>query len=249
MEQRSDAWRSVRLGIPTASNAHKIVTPKKCELSKGAIDYALRLCAEKLLNATSESSLSNPWMERGAEMEAEAARAYEWERDVQTMPIGFVTDDAHTMGCSPDRLVLSDERVAVEIKSPAPHTHLEYQLIAAGAGPACGLSDAIDQYRPQVQMQCLVAELDRAHLWSWHPQMPSALIENRPDKEYIAKLSDALKRFNENLFAMFERAKALGFYQPVARATTPVETIEATDIAKMFQRESRERMAKEGFIA
>lgn len=238
MEQGSDAWHQARLGIPTSSNFDKIVTPKKCELSKTAVNYALRLCAERLLNATSESSISNPWMERGKELEADAVRQYEWQCDVATLPVGFITTDDGLIGCSPDRLVLSDERLAVEIKCPAPHVHLGYLL-----------DGTTDDYRPQVMGQILVAELDRAHLYSFHPQMPPALIENRPDPDYLAKLKDALDRFNANLFDMLERAKALGVFQPMPRVAAPAEAVELADLSKRFRAESEKRMLEAGFGA
>lgn len=238
VEQRSDAWRQLRLGIPTSSNFHKIVTPKKCELSKGATDYALRLCAERLLNMTSESSIDNPWMERGIALEADAVRQFEFQYDVATIPVGFVTNDEGSIGCSPDRLVLSDERIAVEIKTPAPHVHLGYLLFSTD-----------EAYLPQVMGQILVAELDRAILYSFNPQSPPAAIEHTPDKTYLAKLSEALKMFNADLNAMTERARALGVYQPMPRATTPVEAVEMHDLARQFRAESADRMLKSGFDA
>lgn len=236
--QGSDQWLQLRMGRPTASEFHKIVTPKKCELSKGAIDYALRLCAERLLNAPLGVVIENPWIERGKELEGDAVRQYEWQFDVQTVPVGFITTDDGSIGCSPDRLVAFDDKVAVEIKCPSPHVHLGYLL-----------NGTTDDYRPQVQGQILVAELDRAHLYAFHPQMPPALIENRPDADYQAKLRDALLRFVANLDAMTERARSLGVYQPIARVAAPAEAVEAADLAKHFKAESINRMIQTGFVA
>lgn len=236
--QGSDQWHALRLGRPTASNFDKIVTPKKCELSKGAIDYALRLCAERLLNATTAQTFDGPWLERGKEMEPDAVRMYEWQYEVKTMPVGFITTDDGLIGCSPDRLVLSEERVALEVKCPSPHVHLGYLL-----------NGTTDDYKPQVQGQILVAELDRAELFGYHPQMPPVLIRTTPEPEYQAKLKEALNRFVANLEEMYQRAKTLGMYQPVARATTPVETIEMAEIAKHFQAEQAMKMQREGFTA
>ena len=236
--QGTDAWLHLRLGIPTASNFHKIVTPKKCELSKGAIDYALRLCAERLLNASGEAVIENQWVERGKELEPLAVKQYEFQYDVATFPVGFITNDEGTIGCSPDRLVLSDERIALEVKCPSPHVHLGYLL-----------NGTDDDYKPQVQGQLYVAELDMAELYSYHPQMPPALIRNTRDQEYVAKLADALKRFNENLNAMFVRARALGVYQPTPRVAIPAEAVEMADIARHFRAESADKMLKEGFVA
>jgi len=236
--QGSEAWLHLRLGIPTASNFHKIVTPKKCELSKGAIDYALRLVAERLLNATSESSIQNPWVERGKDLEPMAVQQYEFTHDVQTVPVGFITTDDGTAGCSPDRLVVGDAKVALEIKCPSPHVHLGYLLHGTD-----------DDYKPQVQGQILVAELDRAELYSFHERMPPALIRNTRDEEYVARLAAALQRFNENVLVMLDRARALGVYQPMPRAVTPAEAVEMADLARRLRFESELRMQKEGFVA
>lgn len=236
VEQRSDAWRSLRLGRPTASNFGKIVTPKKCELSKSAADYGLRLVAERLLNMTSESSIDNPWMERGVMMEADAVRHYEFTYDVQTCPVGFITTDDGTLGCSPDRLVLGDKRAAVEIKCQAPHIHLGYML-----------NGTDEHYTPQVQGQLLIAELDWVDLFSYHPMMPATLIRTKRDEPYVAKLSAALRQFIDLLDDMHNRALAIGAFQPQARATTPGELREVTNINDEFRKENERRFVKEGF--
>jgi hypothetical protein len=239
--QGSDGWHALRMGIPTASEFHRIVTPKKGELSKGAIDYALRLCAERLLNAPTHmlaGDFSGPWMERGKELEPMAVQQYEFQYDTQTMPISFITTDDGMIGCSPDRLVLSEQKVALEVKCPSPQVHLGYLL-----------NGTDEAYRPQVQGQIYVAELDRAELYSFHERMPAVTIRNTRDDEYVKKLDAALKAFNENLMSMLARAKELGVYQPMPRSVTPVEAIEAEDIARHFKHEAGLRMAKEGFTA
>ena len=236
VEQRSDAWRALRLGRPTSSNFAKIVTPKKCEMSKSASEYALRLCAERLLNATSESSIENPWMERGMMMEADAVRHYEFVTETKTCAVGFITTDDGTMGCSPDRLVLGDDRVAVEIKCQSPHVHLGYLL-----------NGADEHYTPQVQGQILIAELSRVDLFSYHPSMPMALIKTTPDKDYIAKLSAALRQFCAVLDDMHQRALKLGAFQPMSRIGSSGEVKEITDINAAFRIENERRFVKEGF--
>ena len=236
-EQRSDAWRQLRLGIPTASNFDRIITPKRGELSKTAADYALRLCAERLLNVTSESTIENPWMEQGRILEADAVRQYEFTYEATTVAVGFITTDDGQIGCSPDRLVSSDKRVALEIKCPSPHVHLGYLL--NGTAP---------EYTPQVQGTIYVAELDHAELYSYSTQMPAALIRTNRDDEYIAKLDVALRQFNDNLAKLFERAKALGAFQQV-RQGARVEAIEAAALARQFAKETTARMIAEGFTA
>jgi hypothetical protein len=234
--QGSDDWLHLRLGIPTASNFHKVVTKKKADLSAQAHDYAYRLVAERLLNATTESSFQNQWMERGKELEDMAVRQYEFQHDLQTVPVSFITTDDGSIGCSPDRLVVSERRVAVEIKCPSPHVHLEYLL-----------AGVTDDYKPQVMGQIYVAELERADLYAFHPHCPPVLIKTAPDREYIAKLSEALKSFTALLDEMTERAKALGAFQPLRRSITPGIVREVTDINAELRRENERRFVKEGF--
>lgn len=235
--QGSDEWKMLRLGKPTASNFHRIVTKKKCELSAQAADYALRLVAERLLNATNESSFESPWMERGKELEPMAIRQYEFQFDVQTIPVALITTDDGSIGCSPDRLVVGDKRIAVEIKCPSPHVHLGYLL-----------DGVTDDYKPQVQGQIYVAELERADLYAFHPQCPPALIQTTRDDEYVMKLAAALRAFNETLATMYERAVALGAFQPMPRAVTPGAIREITDLNREFKRENEQRFVKEGFM-
>jgi hypothetical protein len=236
IEQGSDDWKHLRLGIPTASNFGKIITKKKAELSAQASDYALRLVAERLLNMTTESSFQNPWMERGKMLEDMAVRQYEFQHDLQTVPVSFITTDDGSIGCSPDRLVVGDQRVAVEIKCPSPHVHLGYML-----------DGVTDDYKPQVMGQILVAELERADLYAFHPHCPPVLIQTKPDAEYIAKLSEALKSFTALLNEMTERAKKLGAFQPLRRSITPGMVREVTDINAELRRENERRFVKEGF--
>jgi hypothetical protein len=234
--QGSDDWLHLRRGIPTASNFHRVVTKKKADLSAQAADYALRLVAERLLNMTTESSFQNQWMERGKDLESFAVKQYEFQHDLQTVPVSFITTDDGTIGCSPDRLVVSDQRIAVEIKCPSPHVHLGYLL-----------DGVTDDYKPQVQGQILVAELERADLYAFHPHCPPVLIQTKPEPEYIAKLSDALKSFATLLDEMTERAKKLGAFQPLRRVTTPGMVREVTDINDELRRENERRFVKEGF--
>lgn len=236
--QGSEAWHRVRLGIPTASCFDKIVTPKKCELSKAASDYALRLVAERLLNQTAAESFDGAWMERGKDMEPMAVKQYEFQQEVSTFPVGFITTDDGSIGCSPDRLVVNGDvpKLALEIKCPSQHVHLGYLLNGTN-----------DDYKPQVQGQILVAELDRADLYSYHPQMPPALVRTTRDDAYVSKLDAALKAFVLTLADTYERAVALGAFQPMARATSPAEVREIGDLKNEFRKVNERAFVQNGF--
>jgi hypothetical protein len=120
--QYSEAYDRLKLGIPTSSHFHKIITPQG-KPSKQWREYACVLIAERLLQRKIEF-YNSPAMERGLIVEAEAADWYEFDQDVITQRTGFVTDDDHTVGCSPDRLVGDDG--LLEIKALLPHTQVEY---------------------------------------------------------------------------------------------------------------------------
>ena len=213
-EQGSVEWFRARLGIPTASQFDQIVTPTG-KLSKSADKYAYRLLAERLLNAPMTPVEGQEWMERGRELEPMAARQYEFLQDCEVERVGFITTDDGRLGASPDRLV-KGKAVGVEIKCPAPHTHLRYLL-----------EGAADSYRPQVQGQMLVAELERVDLYSYHPMMPACLIATPRDAAFIRLLSDALAEFNERLSEMLERARSLGIFQAYEHAATPADVARA----------------------
>lgn len=243
VDQGGDAWLRIRLGIPTASNFHRIVTRVKCELSAQAKDYALQLVAERLLRSPTETAGGFHWMERGKELEAHAVRQYEFANDVTTVPVTFITTDDGRIGCSPDRLVAGDKAAAklgLEVKCPSPPVHLEYLAAAAGITvgvkpsakpkpPKKGAAPEIvpaepqplwvftaDDYKPQVQGQIYIAEFDRADLYSFHERMPAATVRTYRDDAYIEKLAAALAAFTEQLDSLTEQALKLGVYQAAA---------------------------------
>ena len=128
VKQNSDRWHNLRLGIPTASEFHRIITPKTMKLSSQAEDYRDWLLAEWIYGAPLESPETS-FMQRGSELEPEAVRSYEFERDCEVSEAGFFTTDDGMVGASPDRLVGSCG--LLEIKCPAPQTHVGYMMSRA----------------------------------------------------------------------------------------------------------------------
>src|SRR5689334_10779581 len=114
LAQYSEEYDRLKLGMPTSSHFHKIITPQG-KPSKQWREYACVLIAERILQRKIEF-YNSPAMERGLIVEAEAADWYEFDQDVTVQRIGFITDDNRTIGCSPDRLVGDDG--LLEIKAP-----------------------------------------------------------------------------------------------------------------------------------
>ena len=150
------------------------------------------LVAERFMRRPTEQ-FSTPWQIRGSFLESEAGRYYAFIRDCEPETVGFITNDAGTVGCSPDRLVGDD--ALLEIKCPAPHTQIGYLL---NQGPSA-------KYKPQIQGQLwLCGKRDWCDLLSYHPELPVALVRVERDDKFIAILSDAVERFSDELALKFD---------------------------------------------
>lgn len=185
VQQGSEAWRLLRMGKPTASQFHRILTPGG-KPSKSAALYCYELLAELVLGRPMDSPASEfPWLKRGVSLESDAAAWYEFEREVETLVVGFCTTDDGSIGASPDRLVGEDG--SLEIKVPSPAIHIGYLLY-----PEHGVDR---EYRVQVQGQLYVTGRKWSDVVSFHPEIEKVIVRVERDEEYITLLDAALKAF------------------------------------------------------
>lgn len=199
-EQGTRQWLEARSGIPTASEFKKILTPTG-KPSTQADGYLHGLLAERMMGHPRLQAVSER-MERGSQLESEAAEFYRFQRECDIARVGFVTNDAGTIGASPDRLV-GDEGL-LEIKVPAEHTHVSYLLAGAGA--------SVDgEYKVQVMGQLWVTERKWADVLSYHPDMPPALFRVQRDEKFIEKLAEAVTEFSARLEGLAEMASRAGW--------------------------------------
>lgn len=184
VEQLSPEWFAMRRGIPTTSEFKRIVTPGG-KLSAQSADYMHRLLAEWILDRPlEEDALETKWMERGRKLEDEAVRSYEFETERVTETVGFITSDDGLIGCSPDRLIVGEPGL-LEIKCPAPQTHVGYML-----------RRTVDKdYLPQCMGQLYVTGREWVDIQSYHPGLPSVIIRVERDEKYIDALAVALADF------------------------------------------------------
>lgn len=195
--QGSKQWLRLRAGIPTASGFDNIITPTG-KKSGSAEKYMHHLLAERILGRPEVEYVST-WMDRGSATEAEAIAYYELERDLDTVKVGFVTNDDKTIGASPDRFV-GDEGL-LEVKVPKPATHVAYLL-----------KKPVDAaYFPQVQGQLWVTGRKWLDILSFHPEMPNEIVRVERDEEYIAKLEALVTSFSEELEAKSRELAARGW--------------------------------------
>ena len=174
MEQGTQEWLEARLGCPSGSGFSKLITASGTP-SSSAESYINDLIAE-LITGESTPFHVTEWMQRGTELEPFARMNYELETDNEVTEVGFCMHETLRCGVSPDGLV--GDAGGIEIKCPAPPTHVKY--LRKGTLPS--------EYKSQV-MGCLwITEREWWDFMSYHPQMPNLLIRVHRDEEYINQL-------------------------------------------------------------
>lgn len=192
-EQGSPEWLAARLGIPSASMFAKLVTTKGI-WSASADAYINQLVAERLTGEREEVFQSHHML-RGTELEPDARDLYSLISDAEVTEVGFCLHDTLSAGCSPDGLVGAEG--GLEIKAPAPATHVEY--LRGGVLPS--------KYKQQV-MGCLwITGREWWDFVSYHPTMKPLIVRVERDEEYIAALekcvTKAVNLIDENVEKFF----------------------------------------------
>lgn len=183
--QGSEEWFGLRAGIPTASEASKLVTSTGKE-SKQMIDYAYQLAGELYAGKPLDRWDGNEWTDRGKEMEAVAMTTYELNNCVWVQRVGFCTVGDGSYGCSPDGLADDgngiDDDGMVEIKCLAAKNHVRNMVYYNKH------KKAMPEYIPQVQMQLLVCDRKWCDLVFYHPELPMLVIRQEQISEVLATL-------------------------------------------------------------
>lgn len=188
--QGSDEWRAARLGLPTASNFHRIITPTG-KPSASSTKYLADLLSEWFFEAQA-SDYESEFMVRGTEMEAEAVRWYEWESDRTTEAVGLCLTDDGKVGASPDRMVGADG--CLELKCPAASTVLLYWAQGRPEGHVV-----------QRQGQLWVCEREKSDLGIYHTVRElRTIIRDERDEPFIKTLAELVGAF----VARLDEAKA-----------------------------------------
>lgn len=209
-EQGTQAWRLARAGLPTASQFHRIITPKKLTMSSQAWAYLNTLLFEWAEGRPYED-VSGDFMERGKEMEAFAVSAYEWDHDAEVQKVGLCLTDDGKVGCSPDGLVGSDGGLEIKCLSGPEHV-----------GVLRAPDEFVESRRCQVQGCLWVTGRKWWDLLAWHPHLPSVLRRVEPDPAFQKALTEALGEFVRDLAA--ERARLTETYGIVPVLSAPSGT-------------------------
>lgn len=181
-EQGSEEWVQARLGVCTASEFDKIITPGKMKASTQAVGYRRKLLAEWITGQPSDGYRSD-WMDRGNEIEAQARTAYAFMTDNEVTQVGFVYRDGEMVGASPDGLIGKDG--GLELKCPAPHTHVGYLLD----------NKVPTAYIAQIQGNMWVCERRWWDFMSYYPGMDPLIVRVERDDVFIDKLASLVDTF------------------------------------------------------
>lgn len=199
-EQRSAEWYRLRAGIPTASEFSCLVTSTGAP-SKSLPKYARQLAAEAFAGRTLDAWEGNQWTNRGKDLEAEAIRLYEFATDQVVTPVGFVTNDSVSAGCSPDGFVGNDG--LVEVKCLKADNHVEAVLYHQKNG-RCQ-----PDYVQQSQGQIWLCERKWCDLIIYHPVLPLLVIRQTPDQAVIAGIIDGVATVARERDAILGALRAL----------------------------------------
>lgn len=180
-EQGSEAWHQIKLGRFSGT------TFKNLQSAKSTASYqdAIMNVVAQILTGEKEETFSNDIMQRGIDMEPEAADIYELAFDIETQKVGFCEPDEDVeyhdyVGVSPDRLV--GDRGGLEIKCPKANTFFKY--IKANILPS--------EYKWQVQGCLFVTGREWWDFMAYYPKLKPFIIRVYPDLEMHAKIDQEI---------------------------------------------------------
>ena len=192
MIQGSEAWHSIRCGLPTASEMKLLVTPTlKVAANEKERAHMWELLAQRLTKHVEPRYISDDML-RGQEDEIEAVALYAKTYE-PIERVGFITNDrwGFTIGYSPDALVGADG--LVECKSRGQKYQIQTIVDYVSA-------DKIDpDFMIQVQTGLMVSERKWCDLISFCGGLPMATVRVYPDEKIQTAILGAVTAFEERL--------------------------------------------------
>lgn len=216
-EQRSQEWYQARMGIPTASEFSRIITPSGKASSSAVgymgelIDEIVRPMSERPEDEQMAAFSGNRHTERGNDLEPKARNWYQFVTGAGLTHPGFVLMDDGRAGCSPDSFVFDAEvkglffngiplvgvmpaldsylpRGGLEIKCPEGKKHATWMI--EGGLP--------DEHKQQVHGSMVVTGLKRWYFLSYCPGYKPFLVNVEWD-DYTTLVAKHLKAFTDEL--------------------------------------------------
>jgi putative phage-type endonuclease len=194
IEQGSDAWREIRKGKMTGSNAQAIGNN-----GKGLETYIIAMMAEAYSSGEKEEYTSKH-LERGNELEPIARDIYTLQTGNEVEQVGFIEIDEFS-GVSPDGLVGDDG--LIEIKCIDDVGYFRYLLN--------GEKEIDSKYIWQVQMGLYATGRKWCDIIIYNPNYEKSMLIFRiyPDMEMFKKLDIGLTTGKQRIIEIKEKLKCL----------------------------------------
>lgn len=202
-EQNTPEWHAARLGLVTASNMERIITPTG-DKSDQAGKYINQLIGEQITGQSGDAFKGNFHSDRGKEFEQEAADWYSMTYEVELTKVGFCTTDDGLVGCSPDYFIGDDEML--EIKTGIPSVMIEYCL-----------NEKLEQkHRPQTQSGLYVTGRSKITTLLYHPFMKPIVIPATRNLPYIISMETMLGDFHKKMQERITILRNKGYMEAAA---------------------------------
>jgi hypothetical protein len=207
VEQGSDEWLKAKLGVITASEFSKLITPSGSK-SASANEYMGKLIAEHITGEQQDNFCSDD-MARGNELEPKARLFFEAIKGKEAHEVGMVyKDSTKAIACSPDGLIAAypcmdtpqPPPIGFEDGSVQYMTGLEIKCPKLGNHISYVINDQMPKkYIPQVQGSIWTTGADGWWFMSYHPDYKPLIIFVERDNEYIEKMEKIILSFSELL--------------------------------------------------
>lgn len=216
IEQASEEWFNLRLGIPTASEFSRFMdadfnlkqprskeAKANGELNESVFTYACEKLAERergpMLDYQSEARFSTFAIDQGKHSEKLARKWLAMELEEEIEEVAFVKTDDGRAGCSPDGLLCDD--AGLELKCPQAVNHVKYLL--EGVLPP--------EYVAQVHGSLYVTGRKHWHFLSYNETITTEafhLVIER-DEQIMARIGKSLDSFCYILDTLHAKLKAI----------------------------------------
>lgn len=191
IDQQSDDWFKVKLGIISASNIKTVLVKGKglMGFGAGAQTYAKELAGQRITGKRRAHGKFKA-TEWGNEHEPFCRDIYELQNFSTVEEVGFIEWPDMKCGCSPDGVVRRE--YGTEFKCPEKQS-VFYDWVAEGK--------ANPEYLTQIQFSMWVTGFERWDLAYYHPHFPEGKQYFQrgyaPDEEMHKQFDELIPKFNE----------------------------------------------------
>ena len=158
VQQNTDEWFNLRLGLATSSNFDKIMANYGKAFGNPAIEYAQKIALERVTGLRDERGFKGKYFDDGHELEPLAIELYEIDNFITVINGGF--NVVENLGDSPDGNV--GEKGCIEVKSVIANT--QWKRLKKGGYDT--------SYKYQIQGHIWIGEKEWCDFISYCPEMP-----------------------------------------------------------------------------